>query len=287
MNEHDGYRGLRYEFRLRAPQDPAVEAYVADLLAAQRGPVDAPDTFTIRATGDPGAFAYELVLGSERWASAPRPEGLVTPLVQQVNARAVDTWDAGPVCHAGAVEHDGMAVVFPADQESGKTTLVTALVQAGFGYLTDEAAAFDQTAQVVPFPKPLSIDPGSWPLFPHLQPHADLPTTQYRDQQWQVAPDDIRAGAVGHRSSAAWIVFPNYERGRPTVLQPIGRGEALMELTRHTFGFAERSRVRLDELAAIVQGASCHRLTVGSLEEACRLITSLVGAPAVGLAASS
>ena len=85
------------------------------------------------------------------------------------------TWPStGPrdtSCHASAVARDGVAVVFAADADSGKSTLATILVEAGFDYLTDEATAIDlDTGEVVGYPKPITLDPGSQQLLVHLDP---------------------------------------------------------------------------------------------------------------------
>jgi hypothetical protein len=67
--------------------------------------------------------------------------------------------------HAGAVGHDGGAIVVPGESFSGKTTLVAELVQRGATYLSDEFAVIDREGFVHPFPKPLSIrTPGSGPV---------------------------------------------------------------------------------------------------------------------------
>ena len=81
--------------------------------------------------------------------------------------------------HAGAVEWDGHAALFPAPMESGKTTLVAGLVRAGARYLSDEAAAIDpETLLVHPFPKSLTIGAGSWEVLADLAPAVDPEVTR-------------------------------------------------------------------------------------------------------------
>ncbi|MGL6214466.1 MAG: hypothetical protein ACRC19_11425, partial [Billgrantia desiderata] len=45
--------------------------------------------------------------------------------------------------HAGAVAHEGQAVLFAADRTGGKSTLVTYLVAAGFHLLADDISALE------------------------------------------------------------------------------------------------------------------------------------------------
>jgi hypothetical protein len=59
--------------------------------------------------------------------------------------------------HAGAVAHEGRAIIFPGHSFTGKTTLVAALVRAGASYYSDEFAVFDAEGLVHPYAKPLSL----------------------------------------------------------------------------------------------------------------------------------
>ena len=157
--------------------------------------------------------------------------------------------------HAGGVERDGVGFVFPARMESGKTTLTAGLVRTGFRYLTDEAVAFDwETGEIEPFPKPLSIDEGSWFLFPEIVPEPAPGETGPPVTQWQVPPEAIRAGSTGGPCRARFVVFPEYEAAAETALQPMSRADAIVELAKNTFHFKDHARRALDVLAG-VQGA--------------------------------
>ena len=130
-------------------------------------------------------------------------------------------------------------MALPGQTEAGKTTLTAGLVRAGLGYLTDEALAFDrETLLVQPYPKPLSIDPGAWPLFPSWRrpSRGKRATTACSGRSGHGDP----ARGAGRFCPAAAVVFPRYEAGADTALAPIGRGEALVELAKNTFRFKER-----------------------------------------------
>jgi hypothetical protein len=196
-------------------------------------------------------------------------------IVHALTRRMIDACDAIGI-HAGGVVRDGVGLALPAQMESGKSTLTAGLVRAGFDYLTDEAVMLDwETQVVIPFPKPISLDPGSWFLFPELEPQADLPPG-YKDIQWHVPPDAIRPDALGAPCRIRYIVFPKYTEGAATELTPLARAEATVELAKNTFRFNERPRRCLDTLAAAVREADCYRLTVGDLDIAVATITDLV-----------
>jgi hypothetical protein len=57
--------------------------------------------------------------------------------------------------HAGVVGWRGGAIVIPGKTQSGKTSLVRALVRAGAVYYSDEYAVFDHRGFVHPFARPL------------------------------------------------------------------------------------------------------------------------------------
>ncbi len=58
--------------------------------------------------------------------------------------------------HAGVVQWKGQAVVVPGRTETGKSSLIMALVDAGCKYFSDEYAVLDGEGLVHPYPKPLS-----------------------------------------------------------------------------------------------------------------------------------
>src|SRR5215217_1450746 len=53
--------------------------------------------------------------------------------------------------HAGAIEHEGRAIIFPGHSFSGKTTLTEAFVRAGATYYSDEFAVLDNDGRVHPY----------------------------------------------------------------------------------------------------------------------------------------
>ena len=271
--------GYRVDF---ATDDPTLAALLARAYAgfpvAERADhhvcVDPEAADAAPAGESPG---WQLLVDGTSMARAATAGGVLGALVGTVNRSAAE---ASPLAlvHAGAVERGGIGVVLPAPMESGKTTLTTGLVRAGFGYLTDEAAAFDRaTRTLVPYPKPLSLDRGSWPLFPDLEPHEPFPTDEYKASQWQVPAVDVRPDALGRPCAARFVVFPTYAEGATTRLEPMPRAEALVELARNTFRFDREGRPTFALLADVLRGAEVFRMPVGDLDAAVALVSALVG----------
>jgi len=270
-----GTRGFGdYVFEITS-DDESTARYVQQLVAAF-GLADGDDRSIHRfevLNGEDGGD--RLVVDGEEISGDPVPGRIVHALVHILTRRLLDSCDALGL-HAGGVTSNGVGLAFPAHMESGKSTLTTGLVRAGFGYLSDEAVLLDwETLMVIPFPKPISLDPGSWHLFPELEPQAPLPSG-YKENEWQLPPSAIRRDAVAGSCRIEYFVFPKYADGAETRLTPIRRAEATIELAKNTFRFNERPRRSLDALAAVVHDVDCFQLSIGDLETAVALVTELV-----------
>jgi hypothetical protein len=67
--------------------------------------------------------------------------------------------------HAGVVEHPRGLVAIPGFSRHGKSTLVAALVQVGFGYVSDEVLGVDRHTRLASrFPRPIALDATSWQI---------------------------------------------------------------------------------------------------------------------------
>ena len=196
-------------------------------------------------------------------------------LLWHINAEVVRrTTPRYPLLHAAAAVLRGVAVLLPGPPESGKTTTVAGLVRAGFGYLTDEAVAIDPDTMLArPYPKPLSVDRGSWDVLADVRPshHGRV------SGQWQVPARLIRPDAVAGPAPVRFVVVPAYKTRTATRLEPMSRGETLMSLADSTFQFQDNVRRNLTVLARVVAGADCYRLAVDDLDSAVTLIEELVG----------
>src|SRR5262249_17304833 len=129
---------------------------------------------------------------------------------------------------------------------------------------------------IEPYPKPLTIDPGSQFLFPELKPPLPAGCERKIGAQWQVPPHAIRRDAVATTCRARWVVFPAYDEGAETRLEVVPRAEALVEMAKNTFRFRDHPRRALDVLSAIVRDVECHRLRVGNLDDAVRIVSELM-----------
>jgi len=194
---------------------------------------------------------------------------LVDLLVRETTNEVVSEATRYIAIHAAAAARDGRAVVMPAPPGQGKTTMVAALVHHGWDFLTDEAVLISTADGLVhPFPRPLSISPGSMRLLPGLRERIPAPTTSYRHYDHHVAPDDLRPGCVSGPVPIGGVVFPRYAPGAATALEPIPRAGALLDLLKGTFNLDALGGKGVETLARIVGGVPCYRLRIGGLASA-------------------
>ena len=210
------------------------------------------------------------------------PPGLaVARLVWEVNRGVVEESTGHVLLHAAAAEREGSVVLLAGPSRAGKSTLVAALVRAELRYVTDETVAIDPaSAGIVPYPKPIGLERGSWPLLPDLRPDAEAGGGE--PEQWLVPPRSIRADAVAPSGGVASLVlFPAHRPGHPTKAQPIARAEAAVALAEHSFNFRSFGPGALDVIARVLRTSRCFRLEVGDLDDACRLVLDLLEPAAV------
>ena len=233
--------------------------------------------YEVRASERPQIVS--LYADGERIASGRYPRELLGGLTWHINQSVIGTSvDRYLLMHAAAGTLAGVTVVLAADMESGKTTTMAGLLRSGFDYVTDEAVAIDPaTGLVAPFPKTLSVDPGSWPLFPECAP-LDLTTREVaRVRQWLVEPHQLGARtAAGPVSTPEIVLFPKYVAGARTEVLPVSAGEAVHEMCRMSFEFSRHPGRNLDAAAAVATRATCARLRIGDLDEAVELVHELV-----------
>jgi hypothetical protein len=193
---------------------------------------------------------------------------VVLRAIGEVSNLAVASVPNDLVFHAGAVSAAGRAVVMPAASNHGKSTLTTALVAAGYAYLTDEAAVIEDDLRVRAFLKSIALDPGSFPLFDHLAP-ADAVNGLSRAiacREWHVDPTFV--GATAPSATVAAIVCPHWRAGAATCVSPVAPTEALHLLLGEAFDFAAGGQAVFDRLVRLVQDVPVYRIGYSDLDEA-------------------
>ena len=206
--------------------------------------------------------------------TAPDPSTLVDFAVRRITRFAVEGSPRYLVVHASAVARDGQAVMLPAQANSGKSTLATLLVEAGFDYLTDEASFVDlETGEIVAFPKPIMLDPGSQELLAHLEP----PGLTGESIKWRITPESVRPGSVVQRAQLAHIVLPTHRIDAANTLVACDVVDGVVALLAAAVNVADHVD-RLDDLVTLVEACTVNALDHDGVEGPRVAIESLFAA---------
>lgn len=266
------YAALGHTFSLEC-SDAQLACHLRRLLAGLEVPCQADHVYTIdKAEGSDGPF--EMYRDGHIVDSFGSANKVVDHLVSAVNLEAIaSTEKTHLVLHAAACTNGQVTVVLPAPSGSGKTTTVAGLVLAGMGYLTDEAVAVDpSTMQVIAYPKPLSVKPGSQGLLSGLAPTDPA----FERGDWHVAPGDLRVDPVGVPGRPSLLVRPQFVDGATSLLTPVSRGRMTYLVANNTFRFRYDHRRLLPLAAKLCESAACFELTVGDLASATQLVLEAV-----------
>ena len=184
--------------------------------------------------------------------------------------------------HAGSVSNGEKSLLFPAALTSGKSTLVSGLMQSGFLFRSDEYAILDEeglglrTAAI-----PACLKEGAWPVVGAYCPHladaeiharADgksvryLPPTYWR--QDSSTPEPVAA-----------IIFPKYAVGAATTLTPMAKSLALRLFLEQCLAIPEWfDKEKVARLVGWLKATPCFGLELSDLQSAIELIKGRWGA---------
>jgi hypothetical protein len=269
--DRPGWRALAHRFSVSCDDPELVAAVARDLRAL---PTTDVVEHAYRIAGADGAWGVEC--DGEPIAAAESPADALAALHRQLRQRGVEQTDDHLVLHAAAIRRGHDVVALPPSSGGGKSTLVTALVERGHAYLTDEAISLPLgSRRVVPLALPITLDAGSWELFEHLEPTDPWSAPTPLSWAWRLLPDpapspDDPAGEL------SVCVFHRYRPGAATSLERLGITDALVAAVECTFGLDRGGQATLDALAALVPSVDCYRLVHGDLDEAVAAVESVM-----------
>jgi len=168
--------------------------------------------------------------------------------------------------HAAGLCVNGRALLFPGTSGSGKSTLTIALLRAGFGFLGDDMIFLTpepEGLRVLAFPDEIDLTDETAAWFPELHDLLNRP----KAPEWpkrQVWAEDLYGADCVWECRPGVLVFPRVANTAKSVLLPMDRGEALLELAPNVLlTEARSSQAHLDALAALVAESQCYRLEAG------------------------
>lgn len=160
--------------------------------------------------------------------------------------------------HAGAVAHNGKAIVLPGLSFAGKTTLVAALVKAGATYYSDEFAVLDEQGRVHPYPKPLSLR---------------------NEQRIQIDQSVESLGGIAGDAAVpvGLIAVTSYKPGGTWNPRRLTAGEGAMAVLGNTVPARERPQEAMRAIRAAVDGAVVLESERGEADEVAEKLLAELG----------
>lgn len=222
----------------------------------------------------------KLYLGLLRLYDGRLDDEMAARLIGLVRRRATMLSNEFVRIRAGAITVNGKAVLLPGLPDPHLPTLVGVLVRSGAGFLGDEEVNVDPVLhRIHSLGLPLRIDSEDFRYFPELgrearrgRPRPPLPDhLRAHTPRRVVAPAEL-GGAEAGPSPAGWIVFPSFEPGEETRLQPFGGAEALFRFTQAVLNLDIWEDRALVLMRDILESTAVSTLVVGSEADAASLL---------------
>jgi len=176
------------------------------------------------------------------------------------------------ILHAAVMEKQGGALVMPAPPGSGKSTLCAALVNRKWRLLSDELALINKSGNaLVPLCRPVSLKNESIHVIRTFEPDAVFGREVRDTMKGTVAHMKPPAGSVAQShvtAKPAWIVFPKYQAGAPTHLEPLPKARAFMRMVENAFNYSLLGPQGFQMMANLIDACDCYEFTYSNLDEA-------------------
>jgi len=184
--------------------------------------------------------------------------------------------------HAAGVVAGDAAVVLPAAPGAGKSTLVTELVRRGLGYLSDEVVGLAVVGRAaVGYPKRITLEVGSWGLFPELDEVAERSTHPAFDPsrvRW-IDARDLHANATGWRGrrlDVGLVVVPTYAPDAEPSVERVDPLDAMTALVANSFNLGSVGAAGVEALRDVALDVPCYRLVHRDVHWAADAVCDLI-----------
>jgi hypothetical protein len=239
---------------------PDLEFLYRDSLAEVSPPTsrilieEAPDgTFSLAADAD------------ERVSELTRGD-LPTFVMEAVVRGLVKDLTRAVALHAGAVSHNGKAMLIAGPTGAGKSSLVAWLIGNGFAYLSDEIGLlFADTMQVLGLPRALVLKPGAAAKvleLPAYQGTRCIPGGEHV----MLRPEFVQTGQSAP-CPCGLIVFPRFDAGSAIGIEPLSPAQAALRLVGTNLNARNLADGGFRAIAAFARQVPALALRYGEFEQ--------------------
>ena len=181
--------------------------------------------------------------------------------------------------HAGSVAFGDRALILPGTPGSGKSTLSAALQLRGARLLSDEFGIIrPERGDLLPMPRAIPLKNASIEAIIAFQPDAQLGPTYPKTRKGRVRhlrPTDASQVRRSEPALPYWLVFPTYQAGSQTVLQPMARDDAFRELAFNCFNYKLLGLTAFRSLSALADRVDSYTLRFSDLDDATACLAGL------------
>lgn len=168
--------------------------------------------------------------------------------VEDIINRATVFDDSVTVFHGSAIKINDHVILLMAPTKTGKTTLVTYLVEHGCKYLADDCVLIkNQTMTIVPFTMPLKIRDGGLNVLykSHCIPKYILPSSDGQDNRFIYNPETTRKELEEQRVKK--ILFISREENRNIIhrMSESKNIECVMNSTKISYDITDVDRIKV------------------------------------------
>lgn len=174
--------------------------------------------------------------------------------------------------HAAVVSYGDKAWLLSARSGGGKSTTIWALMQQGFGYLSDELAPIDiDHVQVWPYPRAIALKQS--PPAPY-----ELPARRLELEHTILLPvDEWCDQAVTQATAIGGILFLDFEPSRrQPEIRSVSPAEASARLYADALNQLAHPNRGLQAVTKLAQRLNCYLLQTADLAATCELIRSTI-----------
>ncbi|MCG7638494.1 MULTISPECIES: HprK-related kinase A [unclassified Alteromonas] len=173
--------------------------------------------------------------------------------------------------HASVVEKNGKAIVFPASQGSGKSTLSAYLGLKSWNLFSDEFAVIDIASGFVsPLFRPASLKNNSIDIIRSAFPNAMYSCVTKGTQKGDVA--HVKTMNRLHFNSLqpakiAGVVTPKYRKNSEVEILSLNMTQALSILIRNSFNYSILGDIAFKKLCTIASDAEAYAITYSDFDD--------------------
>ncbi|NWG76450.1 MAG: HprK-related kinase A, partial [Rubrivivax sp.] len=176
------------------------------------------------------------------------------------------------IIHAAVAEKNGRAAILPAPPGSGKSTLTAGLVLSGWRLLSDELTLIDRkTGLLQPLPRPVSLKNQSIDIIRRFNSEAFINRASHDTIKGTVAhmrPPRDSVLRQHETARPAWVIFPRWEAGATTRLEPRSRAQTFMFLAQNAFNYSHLGADGFRVGTTLIDQVECFDFRYSDLDEA-------------------